>query len=205
MVPCICPLGVLIHWHIYYMCNGKFPLAQFLNLLCFIKNRMKYPLCMFTLKVCVGGVSQKTPLKYKFIAGFMGEGKERRWEEKIFFSKKDFVAFGTVNNLCGKCFLVCLILCQGSCWCSSILQQIRGQLKRDFPPSRTKQGQLAWGQLVLVANVLKNLLHIIWNSFYVRLLWLRFLRSSSNSKSNGSSWIRKWQVMHWHCLPRLPR
>lgn len=22
--PCICPSGVLIHWHIYYMCSGKF-------------------------------------------------------------------------------------------------------------------------------------------------------------------------------------
>lgn len=99
---------------------------------------------------------------------------------------------------------MCLILCQGSCWCSSVLQQIRGQLKRDFPPSRTKQGQLAWGQLVLVANVLKNLLHIIWNSFCVRMP-LGFPRSSSNSKSNGSSWIRKWQVMQWHRLSWLQR
>lgn len=33
----------------------KFPLAPFLNLLCFINNRMKYLLCTFTLKAYVCG------------------------------------------------------------------------------------------------------------------------------------------------------
>lgn len=76
----------------------------------------------------------------------------------------------------------CLIACQGSSWCSSIWEQ----LKWDFPPWRTKQGQLTRGQLVLVANVFKKLLSLIWNSFaaFLEIVWLWFLRSFSSVNSN---------------------
>lgn len=94
--PCICPSGVLIHWHIYYMCSGKFPSAPFLNLLCFIKNRMKYPLCMFTLKVCVCGYLKRP--HWGVIHCRLFYGREKRKEKrrrKAFFSppKKGICGF----------------------------------------------------------------------------------------------------------------
>ena len=63
----------------------KVPLIPFLNLLCFIKNRMKYPFCMFILKVCGEGVSQKTPLRCNSLQVLWGREKKGDEKKRFFF------------------------------------------------------------------------------------------------------------------------
>lgn len=69
---------------------------------------------MFTLQVCFeGGISQKNPLRCNSLQvvlwGREKEGDEEKKRSFFFFPpKKDFVAFGTVNNLCGKIMFSCV-------------------------------------------------------------------------------------------------
>lgn len=66
---------------------------------------------MFTLKACVWGSISKTPLRCNSLHVVLW-GKEKKGDEEkkrvFFFPEKDFVAFGTVNNLCGKIMFSCV-------------------------------------------------------------------------------------------------
>lgn len=65
-------------------------------------------LYVYTESVCVW-VSQKTPLRCISLQVVL-RGREKKGDEKksFFFFFKDFVAFGTVNNLCGKIMFSCV-------------------------------------------------------------------------------------------------
>lgn len=75
----------------------------------FYKKQNEIPsLYVYTESACVW-VSQKTPLRCNSLQVVLW-GREMKGDEekKRFFSKKYFVAFGTVNNLCGKIMFSCV-------------------------------------------------------------------------------------------------
>lgn len=69
-------------------------------------------LYVYTESVCVW-VSQKTPLRCNSLQVVLWEREKKGEEKKSLFlpphpPKKEFVAFGTVNNLCGKIMFSCV-------------------------------------------------------------------------------------------------
>lgn len=94
---------------IFVICAVEsFPLPHFL-IFCVLSKTEWNTLSVCLHCKCVLGVSLRTPPRYNsFQAVLWGREKKGNEKKRFFFSKKDFVAFGTANNLCGKIMFSCV-------------------------------------------------------------------------------------------------